>query len=125
MRFLADMGISPQTVSFLRDCGHEAEHLLDRGQQQLEDRQILAIAQEEGRILLVHDLDFSDLIAGAGLALPSVVVFRLRSMRPIYVNQRLEHVLERHAQVLQKGAIFSVSETRIRWRALPFDADDL
>jgi hypothetical protein len=27
MRFLADMGISPQTVAFLSDLGHDAVHL--------------------------------------------------------------------------------------------------
>ncbi len=124
MRFLADMGISPQTVSFLRERGHEADHLMDRGEEQLEDHQVLALAQEENRILLVHDLDFSDLVAGAGMALPSVVIFRLRSMRPTNVNRRLEDLLERHAQVLREGAIFSVSEVQIRWRTLPFEAND-
>lgn len=118
------MGISPQTVSFLRNRGHEADHLIDRGEQQLEDPQVLTLAHEEDRILLVHDLDFSDLVAGGGMTLPSVVIFRLRSMRPVNVNRRLEHLLERHARVLQEGAIFSVSEARIRWRTLPFDTDD-
>lgn len=125
MRFLADMGISPQTVAFLREHGHDADHLVDRGEQQRADRHILVLARDERRILLVHDLDFSDLVAGGGRALPSVVVFRLRSMRPSHVNRRLKHVMDRHAQVLQDGAIFSVTETRIRWRRLPFDADDL
>lgn len=124
MRFLADMGISPQTVSFLQEQGHEADHLVERGKQQLEDPQVLALTHEEDRILLVHDLDFSDLVAGAGTTLPSVVIFRLRSMRPANVNRRLEHLLDQHAQVLQEGAIFSVSETRIRWRTLPLDAAD-
>ena len=59
MRFLADMGMSPQTVSFLQEKGHEADHLIERGRQQLEDPQVLALAHEEDRILLVHDLDFS------------------------------------------------------------------
>ncbi len=57
------------------------------------------------------------------MTLPSVVIFRLRSMRPVNVNRRLEHLLERQAQVLREGAIFSVSEARIRWRTLPFEAD--
>jgi predicted nuclease of predicted toxin-antitoxin system len=125
MKFLADMGISPQTVAFLRDHGYDADHLIERGEQQLEDRHVLELARDETRILLAHDLDFSDLVAGGGLALPSVVVFRLRSMRPTHVNQRLKRLMDRHEQVLQEGAVFSVTETRIRWRRLPFDADDL
>ena len=31
MRFLADMGISPATVAFLVDLGHDAVHLHDQG----------------------------------------------------------------------------------------------
>lgn len=124
MRFLADMGISPQTVSFLCDRGHDAVHLIERDEQQRADRQILNAAREEDRTLLTHDLDFSDLVAGAGRVLPSVVVFRLRSMRPSNVNQRLEHVLDRHAETLRDGAIFTVTEVRVRWRTLPFDADE-
>jgi len=44
MRFLADMGISPRTVAFLRERSHDADHLVDRGEQQLENRHILALA---------------------------------------------------------------------------------
>jgi predicted nuclease of predicted toxin-antitoxin system len=121
MRFLADMGISPLTVSYLQEKGHEAVHLIDRGQQQLEDREILARAREESRILLVHDLDFSDLVAAGGRGLLSVIVFRLRNMTPPSVNQRLQKVLDRHDEQLEVGAIFSVTETQIRWRRLPFE----
>ena len=31
MRVLADMGISPRTVEFLRDLGHEGTHLYEKG----------------------------------------------------------------------------------------------
>ncbi|HEY57982.1 MAG TPA: DUF5615 family PIN-like protein, partial [Anaerolineae bacterium] len=36
----------------------------------------------EGFVLLTHDLDFGELVAASGARLPSVVVFRLRNMRP-------------------------------------------
>ena len=121
MRFLADMGISPRTVAFLRDAGHDAVHLVERGLNELGDPDILALAREEERILLVHDLDFSDLVAASGGEVPSVVVFRLRNMRPTRVNKHLKRVLERHQEELKGGAIFSVTAGRIRWRSLPFD----
>jgi predicted nuclease of predicted toxin-antitoxin system len=123
MQFLADMGVSPRTVEFLRDAGHDAIHLMDRGLHELGDPDILALAREEERILLVHDLDFSDLVAASGGEVPSVVVFRLRDMRPASVNEHLKRVLERHPEELESGAIFSVTEGRIRWRSLPFDRD--
>jgi len=43
MRFLADMGISPRTVDFLRDAGHDAVHLVERGLNELGDPEILKL----------------------------------------------------------------------------------
>jgi predicted nuclease of predicted toxin-antitoxin system len=37
MKFLADMGISPVTVSWLRSLGHEATHLHEVGLDRLPD----------------------------------------------------------------------------------------
>ena len=41
MKFLADMGISPKTVAFLRTLGHDAVHLADQGLQRLPDPDIV------------------------------------------------------------------------------------
>jgi predicted nuclease of predicted toxin-antitoxin system len=54
MKFLADMGISLRTVSWLRNAGYDAVHLRDEGLQRLPDDQILVKARTEGRILLTH-----------------------------------------------------------------------
>lgn len=124
MRFLADMGISPATVAFLRELGHEALHLQEQALHRLEDVAILAKARNEERVLLTHDLDFGDLIVASGARLPSVVVFRLRSMRPERVNGYLRRLLEEHAAALKQGAVMSVSEGRIRIRPLPLRASE-
>jgi len=86
MKFLADMGISPRTVAFLRSLGHDAVHLYEQGFGRLSDPTILRKACDEGRVLLTHDLDFGELMAAGGAELPSVVIFRLRDMRPERVN---------------------------------------
>ncbi|WP_230967790.1 DUF5615 family PIN-like protein [Nostoc sp. WHI] len=44
MKFLADMGISLRTVSWLRSAGHDVVHLRDEGLQRLPDDQILVKA---------------------------------------------------------------------------------
>lgn len=56
MKFLADMGISPHTVTFLQALEHDAVHLSTQGLERLPDRDIVRKARQEGRILLVHDL---------------------------------------------------------------------
>ena len=58
-------------------CLHEG------GLHRLPDSAILEKARNEERILLTHDLDFGELVAAR---LPSVVVFRLRSMQPEMLN---------------------------------------
>ena len=94
MKFLADMGISLKSVSFLNDSGHDAKHLHDQNLYRLSDADILVKAKKEGRILLTHDLDFGDLIAASGANLPSVIIFRLRNMQPKQVNSYLKNILK-------------------------------
>ncbi len=86
------------------------------------DADILEKAKREGRVLLTHDLDFGGLMAASGANLPSVVIFRLRNMRPESVNRYLDEVVTLHQEALEKGAIVSVLETQIRLRTLPLMA---
>ena len=65
MKFLADMGISPKTVSFLQNLGYQAAHLHQEGLDRLSDSEILEKARLNGSILLTHDLDFGDLLAAS------------------------------------------------------------
>jgi predicted nuclease of predicted toxin-antitoxin system len=55
------MGIPLKTVAFLHTLGHDAVHLADQGLERLPDRDIVAKARQEGRILLAHDLGFGEL----------------------------------------------------------------
>ena len=119
MRFLLDMGISPDVVSFLRSRGADASHLNDEGLARLDDHAILTKARNEGRVLVTHDLDFGELLAAAGAELPSVLLFRLRNMRPNAVNHYLQEILDHHADELVRGAIMVITETQIRVRSLP------
>ena len=119
MRFLADMGISPRTVAFLRGLGHDAVHLEEQNLGRLPDSDILQKARDEDRVLLTHDLDFGQLMAASGAELPSVVIFRLLDMRPRQVNVYLDILVNEYQAALEEGAIASVHEGQIRLRSLP------
>lgn len=121
MRFLANMGISRQTVAFLDSLGHDAMYLHDQGLDQLPDSYILEKARSEGRILLTHDLDSGELVAASRAKLPSVIIFRLRRMRPERVNHYLNAIITQHREALEQGAIVSITEGHIRVRPLPFE----
>jgi predicted nuclease of predicted toxin-antitoxin system len=49
------------------------------------------------------------------------VIFRLQNMRPSNVNRYLQILLTEYQTALDEGAIFSVSEGRIRVRKLPIE----
>jgi predicted nuclease of predicted toxin-antitoxin system len=122
MKFLADMGISPKTVDFLQNLGHQAVHLHQEGLDRLSDAEILEKARLNGSILLTHDLDFGDLLAASEANLPSVMIFRWRNMRPELVNLHLRGILAQHAQDLELGVIVTIAEGGIRIRRLPIVA---
>jgi predicted nuclease of predicted toxin-antitoxin system len=115
------MGISPVTVAFLRQAGLDAVHLHEEQLDKLPDSEILDKARTEGRVLLTSDLDFGDLLAASGEALPTVVVFRLRSMVPENVNRHVTMLLAQHSAELEQGVVVSVAEDHIRTRRLPIE----
>ncbi|HEY6560522.1 MAG TPA: DUF5615 family PIN-like protein [Polyangiaceae bacterium] len=81
MRFLADMGVSPRVVEWLRSVGHDAVHLRDEQLHRLPNGEIFAKAAAENRFILTFDLDFAEIVALSGNHRTGVVVFRLRDTR--------------------------------------------
>jgi predicted nuclease of predicted toxin-antitoxin system len=119
VRFLADIGISQQTVRWLREKGPDAAHLREEGLQRATDETVLDKALSEERIVLTLDLDFSDLVAASGRKLPSVISFRLGNSPAKLITERLENTLTQCQMELEQGAIVSVSQSQIRVRILP------
>jgi len=119
MRFLADAGISPRTVEFLRGNGHDAVHVRELGLQRASDREIVDRALADSRILLTFDLDFGEILALGVLNGPSTAIFRLTDERADAVNQRLEVVVSEQANALASGALVLVEDARYRVRRLP------
>lgn len=119
MRFLADMGVSPLTVNKLKEVGYDAVHLSEQGLMRMPDSQIIAKAKQESRIVLTFDFDFTDLLAASKDSLPNVIIFRLKTTRPDFVNSRLLTVLSECSENLKSGAIIIVEDYRYRVRNLP------
>ena len=119
MKFLLDMGLAQSSVYFLRSHGYDAVHLREQGLQRLPDPEIVAKAIAEARVIHTHDLDFGRIVALSGQGLPSVVTFRLADMQAAEVNRNLLDVLTRFSDLLQHGALVSVSDQAVRVRKLP------
>lgn len=121
MRFVADLHISHATVGFLRSLGHDVIRVGEVLGPAAADATIIEFAAAQGRTILTQDLDFSAIIALSGHAFPSVLSLRLRSSRVERVNEALERVLPLVADLLERGAIVSVEDDRIRSRSLPVE----
>jgi predicted nuclease of predicted toxin-antitoxin system len=119
MRFLADMGIAPRIVAWLRQQGHEAHHLLEQGLQRLPDPEIFDKAIREHSTVLTFDLDFGEIVAFSGSTEVSVVLFRLDNTRTDFVLLRLAAVLKESGHLLSTGVIVIVEDSRHRIRRLP------
>jgi predicted nuclease of predicted toxin-antitoxin system len=73
MRFLADAGISPKTVDFLKQLGHDATHVRTLGLQRAPDARVVDRARTDGSIVLSFDLDFGDILALGVMDKPSAI----------------------------------------------------
>lgn len=116
MRFLADMGISKRVVSWLREQGHDVEHLDELGLERLDDLAIFDKAGAEDRVVLTFDLDFGELLARSRGAAASVVLFRLHNTTSPFVFMRLLSALADAKDELAEGAIVVVEDARHRVR---------
>ena len=119
MRFLVDANLGVGVAAWLRQRGHDAVHLREEGLQRLPDPEVWAKAVAERRVLLTCDLDFGEIVARAGERDVSMVVFRMFSVEPLRVIQRLERILASHATALEQGAVVVADEARVRVRRLP------
>ncbi|SRR5258705_6930539 len=121
MKFLADMGISMDTVHWLRSHGHDAIHLSEERLHRISDDIILIKAKNEGRILITCDLDFGYLLADSKEISPSIIIFRLEFQVANQHIEKLNTLLNSSLDALSGGTIISVSDKKIRIRKLPIN----
>jgi predicted nuclease of predicted toxin-antitoxin system len=117
MRWLADECISAAFVASLRAAGHDVISATEIFQS-AKDRDLLARATQENRLLLTEDKDFGELVFGpATLASTGVVLMRIADERSHLAWPRLEAAIGRFGETLF-GRFVIVEETRFRVRAL-------
>jgi len=111
----------PATVSWLRKQGYDAKHLSEERLHKLTDREIFEKARRENRIVLTTDLDFGEIAISTPSTKISVIIFRQEDRTPSSINRYLEEVIRSTEAEIEKGAIVTVREGRIRIRHLAKD----
>lgn len=124
MKFLVDENLPPRFADQLRDAGFDAGHVLDHALGGHPDEDVMALARDEGYVVVTYDADFAALAVLAGESLPSIVLFRDQPRRPEELAELLLENLAGIEAALSNGAIVVFDPARIRIRALPFDEDD-
>lgn len=119
LALVADVHISPRTVSELQRLGFHICRVTDHVSPHASDAEIIQLARCHHAAIVTHDLDFSALVAQGGTRFPSVVSVRVEDARPRAVTQLLAEVLPLIEKDLSEGAIVSVEEARFRVRKLP------
>ena len=115
MKFLLDAcAASRPLLTTLAKLGHDVlsarDHCPDAS-----DQALLALAREEGRVLITEDKDFGELVFVRGMAHPGIV--RLVEMTPMERAQAMQSLIEHHADAMRDGAIIVVTRKRVRIRS--------
>jgi len=125
VRFLVDQNRSPRLAELLREAGHDAVHTGELGLERAEDDELLALAAEQGRVVVSGDTDFGALLALTRSRSPSVILFRARNL-PHAAQQSaiILGYLDDLADDFDHGAVIVVTDDRIRVRRLPLLHED-
>jgi predicted nuclease of predicted toxin-antitoxin system len=114
MKLLFDQSADFRLIAHLRARGHDVLAVSRDFPPGLADEDVLAIARQEQRILVVADRDFGELIFHQGLPHRGILFFRLPGAPLQTKIEHIETVLEKHAGELARGEFLVVSPGQIR-----------
>ncbi|MGH9247688.1 MAG: DUF5615 family PIN-like protein [Acidimicrobiales bacterium] len=125
MRLLLDQNLSRRVAALLREAGHDAAHVAERGLATAHDDAVFALAAAEDRVLISEDTDFGALLARSAARTPSFVLLRtVEPLRPDDQAALLLANLPHAARELEEGAIVVLGRGRMRVRPLPIAPPD-
>ena len=119
MKFLFDQSADFRLIPHLRSLGHDVSAVSRNYPPGLADEDVLAIARQEQRILVVADRDFGELIFHQRLAHAGVLFFRLPGAHLQTKIEHLNQALQEHAEELAAGEFVVVAPGNIRVAGRP------
>jgi predicted nuclease of predicted toxin-antitoxin system len=118
MKFLLDQSADFRLIPRLRSLGHDVSAVSRNYPPGLADEDVLAIARQEQRILVVADRDFGELIFHQRLEHAGVLFFRLPGAQLQTKIDHLDRALDEYADDLAAGEFVVVApgNTRVAGR---------
>jgi predicted nuclease of predicted toxin-antitoxin system len=117
------MNLSPAWVLILEAAGFEAIHWSLVGDPRAVDEEVMKWAKAQDYMVFTHDLDFGAILASTGALGPSVVQVRTQDVTPERLGDLVIGAFRQFEEVLLRGAIISVDESRMRSRILPLKSE--
>ncbi|MCX5810535.1 MAG: DUF5615 family PIN-like protein [Proteobacteria bacterium] len=118
-RVLLDQGISRTAAKILREKGWDALHTGDIELGRATDREILAYARLQKRVIITLDADFHAILAVQNAKSPSVVRIRYEGLKGPELANLIETIWPRIREQLGFGAMVTVTRKSIRIRNIP------
>ena len=116
MKFLLDVSASSGNMrTTLTRLGHDITSASDMAPGTM-DEEILAIATEEGRILITEDKDFGELVFVHKLPHPCII--RFTEMRAEEKVAAMVELIDLHADAMNDGAMIVVTRSQYRIRQI-------
>jgi predicted nuclease of predicted toxin-antitoxin system len=103
MRFLVDAQLPPAPARWLSKRGHPSDHVVDLDMDAAADRVIWRWAEREGPVIVTKDEDFAVWRIAYDSDIPKVVWLRLGNTRRSELLQRMELVLPKVVESLERG----------------------
>ena len=102
MHFLIDNQLPSALAGWLRERGHDAEHVLNVGLAQAKDTPVWRYAQDQGAVLVAKDEDFAEWVRRGRIG-PQVVWLRIGNSTKLELFGWLEPLLPIILRQLQQG----------------------
>lgn len=112
LRFLVDENIRKEIIDFLAKQGHD----VTRPDAGTTDQDVIALAQKEKRILITHDLDFSNIFVYPPDIYFGIIVIRILPPSAMVINNALLNLMSdisTQEKFLGKLIILEISNFRV------------
>lgn len=117
LKFKIDENLPVEVAEVLGSAGHDAATVMDQHLVGQSDSQLAHICQQEVRVIVTLDLDFSDIRAYPPADYAGIIVLRISRLD----KHRLLNAIHRLLTVLQQeplaGKLWIVEDSRVRIRS--------